>query len=121
MVTKIEHTASRNDLAEDRTLLASERTFAGWMRTSFASLAIGVGFQALFGELQPDWLPRAIATGFLLLAIAVVILAERRTAAVLARLSPHVVVASRPMNLRLFSAVTAFGAAALIAAIWLIN
>lgn len=121
MVAETEQKASRNDLAEDRTLLASERTFAGWMRTSFASLAIGVGFHALFGELQPNWLPRVIATGFLLLGIALVILAERRATAVLARLSPHVVVASRPMNLRLFSAVTVLGAAALVAAIWLIK
>lgn len=93
MVVDTEQVASRNDLAEDRTLLASERTFAGWMRTSFASLEIGVGFHALFGELQPSWLPRAIATSFMMLAMAVVILAERRATAVLARLSPHVVVA----------------------------
>lgn len=88
------------------------------MRTSFASLAIGVGFHALFGEMQPGWLPRAIATLFLLLAIALVILAERRATSVLARLSPHVIVTSRPMNLRLFTVVIVVGAGALIAAIW---
>src|SRR5687767_1548938 len=32
---------SRTDLAEDRTILANERTFAGWMRTALACVAIG--------------------------------------------------------------------------------
>jgi putative membrane protein len=89
------------------------------MRTSFGSVAIGIGFHALFGEMQPNWLPRTIATGFLLLAIALVISAEGRAAAVLRRLNAHVVVTSRPVNLRLFAAVIVVSAIALIAAIWL--
>ena len=44
---------SRTNLAEDRTILANERTFAGWMRTSLAAIAIGVGFNALFARLEP--------------------------------------------------------------------
>jgi putative membrane protein len=110
---------SRTDLAEDRTILASERTFAGWMRTSLASVAIGVGFHALFVSLEPPWLPRAIATGFLLLAIAIIVLAERRAASVMERLSAHVVVSAKAMNLRIFTAAVSLGAAAVIAAIWL--
>ena len=62
------------------------------MRTSLGSVAIGVGFHALFPRMEPAWLPRAIATGFLILAIAIVVLAERRAAAVMKRLSAHVVV-----------------------------
>lgn len=111
--------ATRTDLAEDRTLLANERTFAGWMRTSLAAVAIGVGFHALFSDLQPFWLPRAIATSFLLLAIVVIILAERRAAAVMKRLSAHVVISARPMNLRLFAGVIASSAFVLIVALWL--
>lgn len=109
----------RTDLAEDRTILANERTFAGWMRTSFGSIAIGIGFHALFGTMQPSWLPQAIATGFLLLAMALIILAERRAAAVLQRLSPHVIVTSKPLNLRLYTGMIVIGAATLIGAIWL--
>ena len=115
-----EHAASRTDLAEDRTILANERTFAGWMRTSLASVAIGVGFYGLFPRMEPDWLPRAIATSFLLLAIAIVVMAERRAAAVLTRLSSHVVVTARIMNLKFFTAMVSLGAAALLAAIWLL-
>lgn len=112
---------SRTDLAEDRTILANERTFAGWMRTSLACVAIGVGFHALFPQLQPPWVPRAIATAFLLLAILVVVLAERRATAVKRRLSAHVVVTAQGVNLRLFAAAISAGAAALIVTIWLVR
>lgn len=111
---------SRNDLAEDRTILSNERTFAGWMRTSLACVAIGVVFPELFNRMQPAWVPRAIATAFLVLAIVVIISAERRAAAVMERLSAHVVVEARPMNMRLFAAAISLGSAALAAAIWLL-
>ena len=110
---------SRTDLAEDRTILANERTFAGWMRTALAAIALGVGFHALFRPMEPDWLPRGIATAFLLLAIIIIISAERRAAAVMDRLGTHVVTTAKPMNLRFLAAAVSVGAAALIAAIWL--
>lgn len=109
---------SRGDLAEDRTLLANERTFGSWMRTSLACIAIGVGFQGLFPTMEPSWVPRAIATAFLILAVVVIVAAERRAAAVLARLEAHVVVAARGINLRLFAWLIALGASALTLAIW---
>lgn len=112
---------SRNDLAEDRTILANERTFAGWMRTSLASVAIGVGFHAVFPAMEPPWVPKAIASAFLVLAIGIIISAERRAAAVMERLSPHVIETAKHMNLRVFAAAVSLGAAALIAAIWLIG
>lgn len=111
--------SSRLDLAEARTILANERTFAGWMRTSLAALALGAGFQALFASMEPAWLPRAIATGFLLLAAAIIILSERRAAVVMDRLGAHVVITAKPVNLGNFTAAVALGAAALIAAVWL--
>ena len=111
---------SRTDLAEDRTILSNERTFAGWMRTSLACVAIGVVFPELFTRMEPQWVPRAIATAFLVLAIVVIVSAERRAAAVMERLSPHVVVEARPMNMRLFAAAISVGSAALTAAIWLL-
>lgn len=91
------------------------------MRTSFGALALGIGFQALFGEMQPTWLPRAIATTFLLLAIFLIFQAERRAAAVMARMNAHVIITAKPLNLRLFAAVIAAASVALIAAIWLAN
>lgn len=116
-----EQDVSRTDLAEDRTILANERTFAGWMRTALASVALGVGFHALFPTMQPTWLPRAIASAFLVIAILVIVLAERRAAAVMRRLNTHVVVTARAVNLRLFAVAVSLGAAALILAIWLFD
>jgi putative membrane protein len=120
MADEVTPPLTRTALAEDRTILANERTFAGWMRTSLACVAIGVGFHALFARMAPPWLPKAIASDFLLIAIAVVLLAERRAAAVMARLSAHIVVTARPMNLRILAAAISLGAGALIAAIWLL-
>jgi putative membrane protein len=111
---------SRTDLAEDRTILANERTFAGWIRTSLGSIAIGLGFRGLFWEMKPQWIPRLIASVFLLLAVAIVWLAVRRSSAVMRRLSPHVVESARPMNLALMAGSITVGAVLLGCAIWLI-
>jgi len=111
---------SRTDLAEDRTILANERTFAGWMRTSMAAVAIGVGFHALFGRTEPPWLPRAVATVFLLLAIVVIVLAERRATAVMDRLKAHEIETAKPINFKLFTAVVSLSSAAMIVGLWLI-
>ena len=108
------------ELAEDRTLLAGERTFAGWTRTSLGCIAVGVGFHALFFKLQPAWVPRAIASLFLLLAAVIVWLAARRAAAVVRRLRPHVVVSARRVNLTLIAGAISLGAAALAVAVWVL-
>jgi len=105
------------DLAEDRTLLADERTFAGWTRTSLGRIAVGVGFHPLFFKLKPAWVPRAIASLFPLLVAVIVWLAARR-AAVVGRLRPHAVVNARRMNLTLIAAAISLGAAALAVAVW---
>ena len=111
----------RTDLAEDRTILANERTFAGWMRTGFAAVGIGVAFHVLFGEIEPPWVPRAIATVFLLLAILVVVLAASRATAVVRRLDAHVVETARVAHLRLIAACVVVATAALIGAIWFLE
>ena len=111
---------SQNELAEDRTILANERTFAGWKRTSMASIAIGIGFNALFGKLEPVWLPKLIASGFLLLSIFIAIAAERRAAAVMQRLSPHVIEASAVMNFRFLAACITCGVLALLVGLWVL-
>ena len=112
---------TRNELAEDRTILANERTFGSWMRTSLGCVAIGVAFQGLFSAMEPPWVPRAIATGFLILAVFVIVLAERRAAAVLQRLSAHAVITAKVIYLRLFAVLISLGAVALAVAIWTVE
>ena len=108
----------RTDLAEDRTLLANERTYAGWMRTAFAAIGVGLGFRALFNEMQPPWLPRAIATLFMLIGIALFVAAERRAAWVVQHLRVHAVETVRVRNMRIVTAAMVVATLALIVAIW---
>ncbi|HEY0446401.1 MAG TPA: DUF202 domain-containing protein [Allosphingosinicella sp.] len=116
-----ERQESRNDLAEDRTVLANERTFAGWMRTGFAAVGIGLGFNVLFKMLQPPWVPKAIATAFLLTGIYIFIVAEQRACRVMKRFDERKVAEMRPMNLRVVTLVTVAATLALIAGIWMLT
>lgn len=113
-----ERAEDRTDLAEDRTVLANERTFAGWLRTGFASVGVGIGFNVLFQTLQPPWLPKAIATAFLLVGIYIIVVAERRACAVMRRFDARKVAAMQPMNLRVVTIVTVAATVGLIAGIW---
>lgn len=112
---------NRTDWAEDRTIMALERTFAGWMRTSFAAIAIGIGFNALFGEFDPPWLARAIATGFIALSIVFAIGAERRASHAFERLSSHAVESPKLPHVKLIAYAISTGAALLIVALWILD
>lgn len=108
----------RTDWAEDRTIMANERTFAGWMRTGLAAVGIGLGFNALFGKLEPLWIPKAIASIFMIIGIFIFWVAQRNGCAVQGRLNSHHATPVKPTNLRLVSGFMATGAIALIIAIW---
>ena len=113
--------AQRTDLAEDRTILANERTFAGWFRTGMAAIGIAVGFGALYRDLEPVWVPKAVGTALLLVAAYIFIAADRRACAVMNRLDTHEIKAFSPMNLRLLTVICVGSALVLIAAIWLLR
>jgi putative membrane protein len=49
-------------LAADRTVLATERTYAAWVRTGLFALASGIGVRALLTGLMPKWLIVADST-----------------------------------------------------------
>ena len=111
----------RTEFAEDRTAQATERTFAGWMRTAFAAIGVGIGFQALFGEFDPPWLAKAIATLFILLGMSVALTAERRACRTFTRLSTHQIDRPRIPNLRWMSWSIITGGMLLIAGLWILN
>lgn len=110
----------RTHMAEDRTVMAVERTYAGWIRTSFGAIAIGLGFKALFGALEPWWVARAIASVFIVLAAVLAILAERRACRSLQRMRGHAVDRPDAPHLRYIAWAVCAGAVVLIAAIWLL-
>lgn len=111
----------RTDLAEDRNIMAMERTFAGWMRTSFAAIGIGLAFRAVFGEFEPPWLARAIATMFILAGGFLAIAAQRRACHTMSRLNSHQMKAASPPNFRILGYAIAFGSLLLVAGLWILN
>lgn len=113
---RTEKAEKRTDMANERTLLASERTFAGWARTSFASIALGLGLQALFKTVEPTWLAKSIATLFVVLGVVIIWGAERRAASLLAGEAESLVLPSK--FFRFLAGVVSGGAVALIAVLW---
>ena len=111
----------RTDLAEDRNIMALERTFAGWMRTAFAAIGIGLAFKALFGELEPPWLAKAIATVFILAGGWLAVSAQRRACVTLERLDAHEFEAISRPNFRFVAYAVAGGALLLVMGLWLLN
>lgn len=110
----------RTDLAEDRTSLATERTFAGWMRTGLAAVGIGLGFQALFGSIEPVWIPKALATVFVLIAVFVFWRAQRLACRSFERLDTHEVDTASRRDLRLIALAFSAGALGLVAGLWVL-
>jgi len=111
----------RTDWAEDRTLMANERTFAGWMRTGLAAVGIGLGFNALFGKLDPVWVAKGIATLFIAIGVFVFWSAQRNASAVQNRMDSHDAAPIRTSNMKLIAAAMAFASACLAVGIWAID
>jgi putative membrane protein len=61
----------RTKWAEDRTLMANERTFSSWMGTGLGAIGVAIGLKAVFGAFEPTWAAKMVATIFLLAAIAI--------------------------------------------------
>ena len=111
----------RTDLAEDRNIMAMERTFAGWIRTAFAAIGIGLGFKAVFGAFEPPWLAKAIATLFILAGAALALGAQRRACQTMGRLKSHEMKRASTPNFRLLGYSVAFGAIMLTIGLWILN
>lgn len=59
----------RTEWAEDRTLLANERTFSSWMGSGLGAVGVAIGLKAVFGEFEPTWAAKIVASLFLGVAI----------------------------------------------------
>lgn len=111
----------RTEMAEDRTVMANERTFAGWMRTGLATMGIALGFNALFGKLEPAWVPKLIATGFLIVAILIFASAYLRASKIFERLNTHAIERVSRRGIFLVMTVMIIGACSLIFAVWMLK
>ncbi|MBL4793592.1 DUF202 domain-containing protein [Citromicrobium bathyomarinum] len=110
----------RTDLAEDRNIMAMERTFAGWMRTAFAAIGIGLGFRALFGSWDPSWMPKLVATAFILGGGWLAVTAERRACKTLARLNKHEFSPIPTPNFRVMAWGVAIGSIIVTIGLWVL-
>ena len=108
----------RTDWAEDRTILANERTFAGWMRTGMASLALAVGLKALFGEFEPTWLAKAVASVFVCVAVYIFWAAQDSAVKTCVRLQDHKAYAQPVRRMKLLATIFGFAAFCVGALLW---
>ncbi len=100
----------RTHWAEDRTSLANERTFAGWMRTGMGAIAVAIGLKAVFGDFEPTWMAKAVATVFLAAALFMFWSAQRQAARTHGRLSQRDASIKTPRYFRIVALIMALGA-----------
>jgi len=83
-----------------------------------AAVGIALGFAALCQALEPDRVPIAMASLFLVIAIFIFAYAERRARVIMNRLETHTVVTLKPVRTRLLTAALVVATFALTAATW---
>ncbi|MEL7211355.1 MAG: DUF202 domain-containing protein [Pseudomonadota bacterium] len=79
----------RTDWAEDRTILANERTFASWMRTGMACVGVALGLKAVFGSTEHPLVAKAVAELFIFTAVIIFGSAARRSYLAQKRIDDH--------------------------------
>ncbi len=110
----------RTDWAEDRTLQANERTFAGWMRTGLGAVGVALGLKAVFGDFDPTWTAKAVASIFVIVALFLFHAAWRNAAKTHDRLSDHAAETPSPRHFGLIAAAMAAGAVGTGAVLWML-
>ncbi len=70
-------------------MLATARTFASWTRTALTCVGVALGFRALLSHFEPAWLPKSVASVFIIAAIALIGFAYWHTNRVFERLGSH--------------------------------
>jgi len=118
MTDKDQKAEKRTDWAEDRTIMANERTFSSWMGTGLGAIGVAIGLKAVFGAFEPTWAAKAVATLFLLTAIAIFWAARRQACKTLARLSERDVEATPTRSFTIIAAVLSFAAFATGIILW---
>lgn len=76
-------------LAEDRTVMANERTFAGWTRTGVSMVGLALGTHYVLGQTEPAWLAKMPAMGLILLSLFVYWAAWQKSRKTFNRLREH--------------------------------
>ena len=108
----------RTDWAEDRTILANERTYSAWMGMGLGAVGIAIGLKAVFGATDPTWAAKLVASLFLGIAILVYWMAQRQACKTLNRLQEKDAEAMPKQNFTLLASVLSFATLAVGAVLW---
>ncbi|SFS05085.1 YidH family protein [Yoonia litorea] len=120
MTDKNDKAAQRTDWAEDRTILANERTFASWMRTGMACIGVALGLRAVFSATDYPLIAKGVAELFILTALLIFVSAVRRSYVAQKRIDDHDASAQSHKNMVVTAALMALGAIATGAILWLL-
>ena len=118
--TRNEAAAQRTDWAEDRTILANERTFASWMRTGMACVGVALGLRAVFGSTDHPLVAKAVAELFILTAAFIFGSAARRAVLAQRRIDDHDTTAQSHVGMIVTSTTLAIAAVAVGVILWLL-
>lgn len=100
----------RIDWAEDRTIMANERTFSSWMGTGLGAIGVAIGLKAVFGAFEPTWAAKLVASIFLAVAIAIFWSARHQACKTFARLSERDIEATPARNYTLLASIMTIAA-----------
>jgi putative membrane protein len=111
---------TRTAWAEDRTVLANERTFAGWMRTGMACVALALGLKAVFKDSDHTLIAKGAAEVFILAAVLIFWSAVNKCRQAKKRMDEHDVEGQSQTRMLLLALILTFGALVTGAILWLL-
>lgn len=111
---------TRTAWAEDRTILANERTFAGWMRTGMACIALALGLKAVFKDTEYPLIAKGVAEVFIVVAILIFWAAVSKCRETQKRMDDHDVEVQSHQRMTTLASLLTFGALATGVILWLL-
>lgn len=111
---------TRTAWAEDRTLLANERTFASWMRTGMAAIALALGLKAVFKDTEHTLIAKGAAEIFIVVAIIIFWMAATKCRTAQKRMDSHDIEAQSYKRMKLLASLLTFAAIVTGGILWLL-
>ncbi len=111
---------TRTAWAEDRTMLANERTFAGWMRTGMACIALALGLKAVFNDTDYPIVAKGVAEVFIVVAVLIFWAAVTKCREAQKRMTDHDVEAQSHKRMTTLASILTLGAVATGVILWLL-
>lgn len=101
-------------------MMAAERTFSSWMGTGLGAIGVAIGLKAVFGDFEPTWAAKLVATIFLVTAILIFWSACHQAHRTKERLNTHDSEAQSRRNYTLLATVMSIAAVATGGILWML-